>query len=347
MLAGVKRSGSALYGHVKKHHKAYGAAAGAIQKAQRVVKAVSKTQTARRINPTITTTQQDTSVAFKRKPMSKSKVRKIKFAKKVNDATKVEQPFSLYHETQLTPAYIQRLSNLTIDDQWVAGDGSQFGINYGSLVNSSGYDLPYFASRLRIPLSSTNADINTGAARAISLKDAKIHITHNRMSLAITNIQGYAGIWEVYQFVAAENITQSGHKNPYSSWVTCLTNTPEYIAGSTNTPLRNGMTPLDAPGFGRYWRLIKKDRVLLAGGGTTELVMSGLHKRTVTNDDLTNNYAVKGLTQYFLVVGGIGDNQSFIIGNVFATQVSKTWHAKTDGDGINGPDRPIQAYQAI
>lgn len=344
MLTGLKRAGTALHGHVRKHAKTYGAIGTKIVR-HKLANDRSKAAN-RRINPTITTTQQDTSTQFKRKKISKSKVRKLKFAKRVIEATKEEQPFSLYHETQLATSQILRVSAANISDQWVAGDGTQFGINYGTLT-STAYDLPYLTSKMRNPLASTNVAVNTGAPTFAYAKDASLFITHNRMSLAVTNIQNFQAVYEIYQFVAADNITQAAFKNPYSAWVTCLTQTDAYISGSVVVPGLNGATPLDAPGFGKYWRLIKKDRVLLGGAQTVEITMSGLHKRRVNTDDLTNNYATKGLTQYFMVVGGIGDNSSFATGPVFGTQITKTWHCKTPGDGINGPSKPIQLYQAM
>lgn len=326
--------------------KAATIAAGRVSKAVVSQVAGSKRSAA---DASISTVQQDTSKVYKKRKLSDKKKAKIAFAKKVRWATKTDTPFNLFKQTQQTAIGVNKTSVAgTINQQYVGGNTSVYGINYGTLISTT-VGLPFYLGKIiadpASDLSITAPKLATGAPAAASTDNVNMYITHQRFSIALSNTTGYPLVFDVYQFVAAIDINQAAFANPYNAWVQGLQDAETYT-DNRPTVNTNGMTPLDTPGFGKYWKLLKKDRIYLSGGAQAEIPMTGLHKRRVKLNNIQNKYAMKGLTQYFLVVGGIGDDGFLPDGSgtpqkVFETVCSQSTHVKVDGDGINGVDRPV------
>lgn len=299
------------------------------------------------------TTQHDISRVFKKRKISKAKIRKIRFAKKVEAATRHDQPFSAMSQTCLTPIFLVKSTIVNSSEQWAttaAGDQVALTMNYGQLTSSTG-DLPRMMDFWRDPATMTGGTGATGAPAIADAQNFKIHLGHQRFHLNVTNVSTFPLTYDIYQFVAAQDISDANYASPATAWTYLLTNVSETRATFKPFPESNGQTPLDVPEFGRYWRLLKKDRVLLGGAGTTDVVMTGLHPRVVERSRLQGTYAVKGLTQAFLVVAGIGDTTNLpdgsggLVYNITRITWNKIWHFTTDGDGANGIDRPFHYHK--
>jgi len=304
------------------------------------------------------TAHHDLSRVFKKRKISKSKIRKIKFAKRVQQAQSSDQPFSTFSQTCDQVVTFVKNTNVQSSEQWAStnpGNQNSFMINYGANLYPSG-DLPRMMDYWRDPLLFTPVGAGGGAIGAPSQahpQNFKLHLGHHRFNINVTNVAPAALTYDIYQFVAAQDISDGNYQSPAQAWSYLMAQEDTVRDGLKPVPESNGLTPLDVPEFGRYWRLLKKDRVLLsANGGTTDIQMTGLHPRVVERGRLIENFAVKGLTQAFLVIGGIGDTEGLPNGATpgtpyVITRISwnKVWHFTTDGDGANGPGRPFHYHK--
>lgn len=289
----------------------------------------------------VVTTQNDVARVFRKKKRSKASIRKEKFRKRVVAATTSDQPFSSYMETQLIPItanYVPAIGATNF--QLVLGNDQLATINYGDLTNAN-RDLPRMFTYWANPAGMPAAGAGTGAPSVSNLNTQDLNITHQRMQMSLLNLTNIVLNFDIYQFVAAIDIEQLNYSTPAAAWTQCLLDTYEARAATRPGQTFNGSTPLDVPGFGKYWRLLKKDRVSLGGGQQCETLMTGLHRRKINAIQVLSKYALKGVTQNFMIVGGIGNNVLLPPGNAFSAVFTKVTHFKTNGDGINGPDRPV------
>lgn len=108
---------------------------------------------------------------------------------------------------------------------------------------------------------------------------------------------------DIYECVAASHITDTNFASAYLAWVACALQSEVdlSLAHTKLTASFTGSTPYQAPGFGKYWKILKKTRVL-CGPGTKTNYTFFTGKRHVQNAKELNRYATKGLTKDLIIV---------------------------------------------
>lgn len=293
-------------------------------------------------HPNTATTQNDDVQVFKKRKIGKAKIKKLKFQKKVQDAARKPQEFNLLHQysTTATTAYSRASSvtSSTVQYQFPSQQSAAFGINLGALANNS--DLSKIIGYINNPGT-------TGAPVAASSYVGRGIITASRHSLAIKS-PTYLQEMDVYQFVAAIDIGDSAMRDPITAWNSLAASLTIASAGTLATSEFTGITPLDTPAFGRYWKLLNKQRVFLQPGSQVLLDMKKLPKFTYNAEEISNKYALKGKTMYWLIIGGVGNTVDVQnAGIVFTSVNNRIQHYKTTGDGINGQDRPYAQQELM
>lgn len=121
-------------------------------------------------------------------------------------------------------------------------------------------------------------------------------------------------IFDLYEFVAAQDIKDVAFKTPANAWASYAASGTQAMASSSVTGgLTNlldyykGLTPLDFAGFGQWWKLVKKQRCIIPFNeteGTDPYQTFTLHgKRYVHDPDKWRNlYAKKGITKFWVMV---------------------------------------------
>lgn len=106
--------------------------------------------------------------------------------------------------------------------------------------------------------------------------------------------------FDVYECVAAKNITDVDVNTPSKAWTWCLNNTQTW-AGSTRPAIsRKTMTPFDTPGFGEYWKILNVTRFFC---GNTDTLQLKMHQQGLVDwDKYQEFYCIKGKTKQLMYV---------------------------------------------
>lgn len=298
----------------------------------------------------VTTVQHDVKAMARPRKRNLRVVKRDKaFTAKVTKALAPKNEFHLYSETTSTGNVVTKgTATNPVQEQYPSNNSSQiFGFNFGDQAGGS-TNLPNIFSNIQA-IGTAIGGAQTGAKNPLATINSKIILGHQSKSLNVTNPSTIAMVYDVYQFVAAQDIADASYSTPNLAWTGTLSlNLGLRSSGTKVNAAINGQTPLDSAAFGKYWKLLKKDRIYLQPGATSTMMMSGLHKRTVSDGQMTGKYAIKGLTQYFMVVGGIGDNTGLVnTNNVMRITTTNTWHWKFENGESELSQRPTTDYQLI
>lgn len=298
-----------------------------------------------------TTTQHDVRSSSKKK-YNKVKVRKQKaFASKIQRALAPRQELNVYSETF---SAVPRTSFITQNEN-IRGqitDDSNMMLNTGKLF-STNQNTGYIMGRFQNIGGSSDTTVNKGAKSLIPNNEFGLRVHGSRMQISIKTLSlaNQPNLYDVYEFVAAKDIPASEalYSTPLSAWNQCLIDAYDPIDGGSITPTstKNGLTPYDCPGLGKYWIILKKTRIYLALNTVAEFDVVG-KPFTLKGDKFQNNYAIAGITKGVLVLGGIGDNADWTVSaTVMRTTAQKSWHFKYNAGQSELPQRPTVLHKDL
>lgn len=296
-----------------------------------------------------------------KKRASKSTVRKIKKQKKF--ATKVEKALKPYEKPNVWlemaktgAAYSDVVASsipANVSNQWISSAVNLYTIHGGEL-NLNGDSLktyPYVV----LDLMAADSTVPQGASVRYPKKaDLRIQTTVCRPEYVIKNTSNTTLFFDIYTFVAKVDITDANYAYPATAWIQTTgdisTSNDFATAGYTTTQSTNnwGHTPLDAVGFGSFWKLDTKTQLQLPTTGTCQFKFPGARKPSFSYGELDGKYAVKGKTQGMLIVAH-GDISSAIISGdqVFTVSGYTQYHYKIKGANSEAIKDRIPANTAV
>lgn len=112
---------------------------------------------------------------------------------------------------------------------------------------------------------------------------------------------------DIYECVAAQDISNVNYESPYAAYNYLQTNARTFQGETVTTKECQGHTPFKTPNFGKYWKILKVTRYLkTATDDTTSLAnwtpYTFYTQGYYTTQKFFNNYAVKGVTKALLVI---------------------------------------------
>lgn len=176
-------------------------------------------------------------------------------------------------------------------------------------------------------------------------KSARITSFNHILSLYYYEPAPTTLIIDLYQFVAVQDITDPALGNPVAAMV-YLGNNYEANGGSAISVNRQGVTPWDFPGLAKYWKVVKKQRVMIPKSPSDALYSlrqfdMGNRKGWYNQAKFQGKQAVKGRTMYWaLCVNPIPNDEYGTTTNLplFKFNIQKMIHFKfPNGAPPNNP----------
>lgn len=324
-------------------------------RAARFVRQLQSSSKRRRIagdsNPSLNlvTTQRDYKTSKKTKYNPKKEAKRKAFANKIQKALEPRRELNVYSEIytgQVVPSYATADAN--VRGQLVTEISLQ--MNMGklwSLLTNTGFIM----GRYQNMVGSTDVVSNRAAKSIIPNNQFQLKFTNSTMDLSISNpnTNTQQTVYDVYEFVAAKNISEANYSSPAQAWAQCLLDNYAPTDASTRRPTinDNGQTPYDCPQLGKYWKILKKTRILITQGNTTEYKLS-CGKFTMEGDLFQNQYAIAGISKSVIIIAGVGDNTLWPLStNVLRYVPQKTWHFKYNVGESELPQRPTNLLRSI
>jgi len=216
-------------------------------------------------------------------------------------------------------------------------------------------DTGYVMGRWQNITGSTDLLTKQGAKAVIANNAFRIRVHSSQMNLSITNLPAalIPTLFDIYEFVAAKDIAVADvlYNTPLKAWKQCLLDAYDPLDTTSKTPVfnDNGQTPYDAPGFGQYWKILKKTTIYLSPNTTAEYPLH-CSAFTIKGERFNSLHAISGITKGLIVIAGIGDNNGWPFVTTTAivrTLVQKTWHFKYFTGESELPQRPTVLAREI
>jgi hypothetical protein len=238
--------------------------------------------------------------------------KKRRFATKVRKALSSTMPMSTLIEktTSGLEFYTVQNPNLGMTQyvdkglQYVFGDTDWFMLR----TNVAGWREKKIFSELYEYNQVNNGVIGNNPATDDDL-GMKIRVTHQKTQITLTNISTASDLKvDVYEFIAAKTQDDSKHNSPAQSFFTLsadAVNNRELSNLSTFACTLKGVTPLDMPGFGRYWKLLNKKRIIVPysqDGDADPYQVVELSVRPFTTSLVQDEQTIKGQTKGLIMI---------------------------------------------
>jgi len=290
--------------------------------------------------------------------ITKKKIRAKKFANKVQKALQSAAPINVWHQygDDGSANWHDQIINAVTPsgrNQFISGSKSMYVMNPGDqwLSTTSSQRLYPWG-----PLYLTQAAIGDTAVTLTRNVEADTLITtHARGDYSLYNNSTIPLCVDIYTFIAAVDIADSAYKDPITTMNTLLAS-PNWVkaygtALYTNTfgMTTKGITPLDVPELGKYWKQQTKTRVNISSGAQDYFTFPQLRKCHFTEPGMNNMYAIKGKTQaMFIVCNSANASTLLTVANVLDVVGTQDYHYKfKNGGSVPGGTAPRPFVTAI
>ena len=263
----------------------------------------------------VTTVQKDVQSKKTGRRVSKKVIAKQKaFRSKIEKALAPLATHHTYIEQNSGTILVTKVGGgLPNLEQYTSTAGQEiYALNAG-FVNPNG--ITYCAFNLNT-LSAQAGAVSTGATASSSENNRDLVVLSSEMDLSLTNPSPIAMVYDVYWCVATQSTSDPAYATPIATMSILLTQNLNLSGsgGVIQTPNINGVQPQDVVGFGKYWKILQKERVYLNPQATSEFNFKG-GGYTYKPQKFQEMVNVAGHTKCLLIIGGIGDNTGLAAGN--------------------------------
>lgn len=298
---------------------------------------------------TVTTLQKDVTRYKSKKYNKRIAKRKVAYANKIKSALRPKQELHVYQETYDVTTEIS-LATAALNVRIQVCTETKLQMNMGKLFSAT-ENTGFLATRYSAIANSTSGQTNQGAPSPIPVNSFETRITGSVLNVSITNpsTNTIPTLYDVYEFVAAKDIADVVFRTPLAAWNQCMADCYGPIDATSLKPTfaDNGQTPYDCPMLGKFWKIMKKTRIYLGPGNTSEYLFN-CGKFTLKGDKFEKNYAIAGISKSLLIIGGIGDNSTWpASGPIMRFLPQKSWHHKYDVGESELPQRPTVLLRKI
>jgi len=261
----------------------------------------------------VTTVQKDVSFKKSGKRTSKKTIAKQKaFRSKIEKALSPLATHHTYNEQNTNAVVVTRpvTAASPVTEQYTSTSQQEvYALNNGR-VNPNG--VTYIVNALHTLLAQ-GPNLSTGAQVSTNTDFRTMTILSSEIDLSLTNPSNIAMVYDVYWCVATNSFSDANYATPRAAMNTILFNQNTLSSAVNQYDTLNGVQPKDCVGFGKWWKVLTKERVYLSGGSTSEFTFKG-GAYTYNSNKFEDMVAVKGMTKCLLVIGGVGDNTGLASG---------------------------------
>lgn len=249
------------------------------------------------------TSQNDFMIKRGKKRLTKRQKRWKKFVRRVHKAETANDKTHFMVEANNAFAQIVGTAGFLVQDVF---NNSSAGDDYNLLLSSVGNVVTgplLFVDNLRLQKSVTTVAVGT-VPTTTDLKDLRYSLLGAACTISWRAKSLSSLFVDIYECVAAQDIIDSQFATAKQAWEQCLTANGESDQTTTRAKLTynfTGCTPYQAPGFAKYWKILKKTRVLCAASSKTNYTYY-TKGRFINNAKVVGQYATKGLTKDLIIV---------------------------------------------
>jgi len=240
-----------------------------------------------------------------------SKTRKWeRFVKKIDKAINYSHELCCAVETNQNIIFSEDIGGASVQNPFFFTNvGNQFDLRLGNYSSSGTVSGPErFINDVRLSRDTVSSTVQSAKYLGAAFNE-KFALRSCSLTLSLENQSGYtiAGdaqiiYVDIYECLSACDMdtTKQSFNTAYGAWVSCLLDTSGPVGGTgltvpgytkANTQV-SGVTPYHAPGFGKYWKIIKYTRLQIDNGAKINYTMFG-PKHQIDGEDYAGAHQVK------------------------------------------------------
>lgn len=272
-------------------------------------------------------TQNQTYSKRKKGRKTKKAKRRLKkkrtFARKVKRVIKKRQGLKVYLEKTVVPRQITSSTtgvgtgSLVVGNQLVLGGLSGWMVNPGGAWGGTISTPLYLAGKCDDYNIVINGSIIAGptAGETAERSSSFCRRTYCELTIGNTNDPSAGAardlIFDLYECVAAANINDANYATPANTMYSCYTDVVPLTTGTAYSSATKGSEPWDYPRFGKFWTILKKQKVRIPYAEAVKGLAISQNYQTfrmygpplVYNAVKYNDtWAIKGKTKAFMMI---------------------------------------------
>lgn len=276
------------------------------------------------------TTQRDVRVTRGSKKINRKQRRWKSFVKKVHRAETSNEKTQFLTEVVSASFTITGTTGPEKQQPMVSSaSGDKTNLMLNPVGNATTGPQRYWSTLAAQPSITTAAS----APREATQVNQFFKVAYANCTVSIENVAPTSSYVDIYECVAASNITDANYASAYAAFDKCLTTSIGDFVAAINklTVTTSGATPYQAPNFFRYWKIIKKTRLLMTTNEIVNYTFRGKSNVGVSNNKVIGQYATKGVTKDLIIIA----NPTYNGDTTAVTQLKVEW---TKNYGIKYPD---------
>lgn len=271
----------------------------------------------------LVTQQKDYTVSVESKRIPKKKLQWQNFVSKVDKAVAYNDALCCLKEQLITPLSCTVINTATGQDLFTTdATNATKDLRIGAYGEDS-WTLRRFLVELRNKQTSSYSGANVERDLAVQndLRQQEIFIKGCSLNLVIKNTTAVAGggydglnpevvLVDIYECVSRDAIPDPLFATAYLAFKNCLglttgpnaANTGDVIDWSKMTEASSGVTPYQAPGFGKYWKILKKTRLNIEAEQKVMYTMNGYKGKVQFAEDMDVTTVAKGKVKDLIII---------------------------------------------
>lgn len=276
------------------------------------------------------TTQFDYKVSRGKKRLSKRQKRWKSFVKKVHKAENANDKTHFLVEGNNGAAAVVGTVGRSLQQVFPStAVGNDFNLQLAPVGNNASGPLLFIENLIQ--QKSVEGVVGLLPVAKI-LQDVQYRLLGASCTISWKNVTANNIFVDVYECIATQDISNVLFATARDAWINSLataTETDQLAVRQTLTSGFSGSNPYQAPGFLKYWKVVKKTRVLCGPAAKTNYTYF-TKGRMIKNNIAVGKYALKGLTKDLIIIANPTYNGDTAAVNQIEVEWSKSYAVKVD-----------------
>lgn len=276
------------------------------------------------------TTQFDYKVSRGKKRLSKRQKRWKSFVKKVHKAENANDKTHFLVEGNNGAAAVVGTVGRSLQQVFPStAVGNDFNLQLAPVGNNASGPLLFIENLIQ--QKSVEGVVGLLPVAKI-LQDVRYRLLGASCTISWKNVTANNIFVDVYECIATQDISNVLFATARDAWINSLataTETDQLAVRQTLTSGFSGSNPYQAPGFLKYWKVVKKTRVLCGPAAKTNYTYF-TKGRMINNNSAVGKYALKGLTKDLIIIANPTYNGDTAAVNQIEVEWSKSYAVKVD-----------------
>jgi len=155
---------------------------------------------------------------------------------------------------------------------------------------------------------------------------SQLHFKSCVMDIEVVNTGTPTIVVDAYYVVCRKSYTNVNFTNVAQSFASAVTEVAAIGAGTQLIYTQPGISPFDAPNFCQYFKIYRKQRLVLSSGQTSSFIIKDHKKKKIESEDAYGYSILRGQKGILVIWSGVVDAAGTIPATTVSFSVNKNYH---------------------